>query len=130
MASALTALANASATLNVPTTGTTTDPITGNVRANVETVTVSLYLRVGTIDPSDLPGLNVEGDILEGYALTALDARVQPGTQGTITFAGSSAQRCEILEARTPFGTAGLLGSTLQTVLGDRVRMVRYRQAA
>lgn len=132
MASALTALANATATLNLPTVGTTTDPTTGNIRANTETVTISLYLRQGTVSATDLPGINIEGEAFDGYVLNpvALDARVQTGTLGTLTFAGDAAMPCEVVEARTPFGTTGLLGSTLQSVLGDRIRLIRYRQAA
>jgi hypothetical protein len=129
MASALTALANASATLNLPTAGTTTDPVTGNIRANTETATVELFLRQATMEPTDLPGINVEGDVLEGYAMDALDARIQPGTVGTLLYSGTT-HRCEILATREPFGTTGLIGSTLQSVLGDRVRLIRYRQAA
>lgn len=132
MASALTALANATATLNLPTVGTTTDPTTGNIRANTETVTISLYLRQGTVRATDLPGINIEGEAFDGYVLNpvALDARVQTGTLGTLTFAGDAAMPCEVVEARTPFGTTGLLGTTLQSVLGDRIRLIRYRQAA
>lgn len=132
MASALSALANATATLTLPTTGTVTDPVTGNIRAATETVTISLYLRQGAMSPTDLPGINIEGEAFDGYAInpSALDARVQTGTTGTLAFAGQAAMACEVVECRTPFGSSGLIGSNLQAVLGDHIRLIRYRQAA
>lgn len=130
MASALTALANATASFTVPTTGTTTDPNTGNVEANTEAVAVTLYLRQGSPSKEDLPGIEVDADFFEGYAISpqALDARIKPGTRGTLNFSGQGSQTCEVLSSRFPYGTTGLIGSTVQQVIGDRVRIVRYRQ--
>lgn len=130
MASALAALANATAVFSVATVGTFVDATTGNVLPITETVEVSLYLRQGSLSPNDLPGVDVDADVFEGYAITpqALDARIRRGVTGTLAWAGDAAQPCEVGEARDPFGTAGLLGSTLQQVLGDRVRLIRYRQ--
>jgi hypothetical protein len=130
MASALVALANATAVFNVATVGTTVDPVTGNVLPVTETIEVSLYLRQGSLSPNDLPGVDVDADAFEGYAISpqALDARVRRGVRGTLTWAGDAVQPCEVAELRDPFGTSGLLGSTLQQVLGDRIRVIRYRQ--
>ena len=130
MASALVALANATAVFSVATVGTTVDETTGNVLPVTETISVTLYLRQGSLSPNDLPGVDVDADVFEGYAISpqALDARVRRGVTGTLTWAGDAVQPCEVAELRDPFGTAGLLGSTLQQVLGDRIRLIRYRQ--
>lgn len=129
MASALLAFANASAVFTVPTTGTTTDARTGNVVPNTTTLTVSLYLRQGPRDTSsDFPGADTDVDTFEGYAVNpqALDARIIPGTTGTLTFAGQPAARCEVLNARFPFGATGTIGATIQAAIGDKISLRRY----
>lgn len=130
MASALTSLANASAVFTVPTVGTTTDATTGNVVPNTETITVSLYLRQSTTNASNLPGVDTDVEVFEGYAISpqALDARIKVGISGTLNFASQGALPCEILNARFPYGTTGTIGSTLQSVLGDKIRIARYVQ--
>lgn len=128
MTSALTALANATAVFTVPTVGVNTDAVTGNVRPNTETVTVTLYLRQSSPSPSDLPGVDSDVDVFEGYAINpqALDARVKPGVRGTLNFASQGAVNCEVIASRYPYGSTGLLGNTIQQVLGDRIRLARY----
>ena len=128
MTSALSAVANASLTLQLPTRGTTVDAATGNVLPAIETVTIGLYLREGARSGAALPGVDTDTITLEGYAISpqALDARVRPGVRGTLTFAGKPACRCEVLQERYPFGTTGLLGSTLQSVLGDKIRLATF----
>ena len=130
MTSALAALANATVAFSLPTTGTLTDPNTGNVKPAIETVEVSLYLRQGSLNETDLPGVDATAVAYEGYAVSpqALDARIKRGVVGTIEFSGGSEQRCEVVEAAFPYGTQGLIGSTLQQVLGDRIRLLAYIQ--
>jgi hypothetical protein len=133
MTSAIAFLANASAVFDVPTTGTLTDPTTGNVVPNTTTVTVSLYLRgTGGSAPSlsEFPGVGVEDDVLEGYAVSpqALDGRIVPGVRGTLTFGSDDPVPCEVAAARYPFGSTGFLGETLQGILGDKIRISRYAQ--
>lgn len=130
MTSALTALANATAVFTLPTVGTVTDATTGNVMPATETVTVTLYLRQGSVNGSNLPGVDADVETFEGYAISpqALDARVKPGVTGTIDFAGQGAIACEVINTRFPYGATGLLGSTIQQVLGDRIRLARYVQ--
>lgn len=129
MASALTALANATATFNLPTVGTTTD-LYGNVIPATESVTVSLYLRQSTPQDTTLPGVNAAVEVYEGYAVTpmALDARIKPGTSGTLSFSNDTAASCEVLATSYPYGTTGLIGSTVQQVLGDKIRIQRAIQ--
>ena len=128
MTSALAALANATAVFTVPTVGTTTDSVTGNVRPNTETVTVTLYLRQGSTNASDLPGIDSDVEVFEGYAVSpqALDARIKPGIRGTLNFATQGAVNCEVINSRFPYGSTGTIGSTIQQVLGDRIRLARY----
>lgn len=124
MASALTALINATATFALPTAGTTTDAY-GNVVPLTENVTVSLFLRQSPTTEQTFPGVDVSQDIFDGYAVNpqALDARIKPGVQGTVTFSSGTATTCEVLASRYPHGTAGLIGSTVQAVLGDKIRL-------
>ena len=130
MTSALAGLANATATFKVATVGTTTDPKTGNVIPNTESVTVSLYLRQGSTNTTDLPGVDADIEVFEGYAVSpqALDARIKPGTTGTLNFAGQGSFNCEVINSRFPYGSTGTIGSTLQQVLGDKIRIARYLQ--
>jgi hypothetical protein len=132
MASALASLANATAVFTVVDAagGVVTDPTTGNVSPATETLSVTMYLRQGSITPADLQGVQVDAEVFEGYAIApqALDARIVTGTQGTLTFASDAAARCSVARVRHPYGTSGLLGSTLQSVLGDKVRIVRFTQ--
>ena len=128
MTSALTALANATATFKLATIGTATDPDTGNVLPQTENVTVTLYLRQGSRNGSGFPGVDTDTITFEGYAISpqALDARIRPGVLGTLSFAGQAAIRCEVLQERYPYGSTGLLGGTLQRILGDRIRLATY----
>lgn len=128
MTSALAALANATATFTLATVGTTIDPDTGNVLPQTEAVTVSLYLRQGSRNGAGFPGVDTDTVTFEGYAISpqALDARIRPGVVGTLAFAGQPAIRCEVLQERYPYGSTGLLGSTLQTIIGDRIRLATY----
>lgn len=127
MTSALSALANATAVFTLPTVGTVEDPDTGNVLPAEETATVTLYLRQGSPQAANLQGVDADLIIMEGYAVEpqALDARVRPGTRGTVTMGGRE-MVCEVLQERFPYGNTGLLGSTLQTILGDRIRLAAY----
>ena len=130
MTSALAALANATAVFSLPTVGTYTDPTTGNIVPATETVSVNLYLRQGGNNSSDFPGVDTEVETFEGYAVSpqALDARIKPGVTGTLNFSGQGAVPCEVLGSRFPYGSTGLLGSTVQQVLGDKIRLARYVQ--
>ena len=130
MSSALVGIANATAVFTVPTVGTVTDPATGNVTPATETVTVVLYLKRSTFTPNDLPGVDVDADIFAGYAVnpSAVDARVKRGIRGTLVWAGEASQPCVVSEIGSNFGSTGLIGSTLKTVLGDELRVIRYRQ--
>lgn len=128
MTSALQALANATATFTLATVGTTSDPLTGNVIPVTEQVTVSLYLRQGNRNGSGFPGVDTDSVTFEGYAVSpqALDARIRPGVTGTLSFSGQDDIRFEVLQERFPYGTTGLLGSTLQNILGDRIRLSTF----
>jgi len=131
MTSALAALANATAIFIVPTVGTVTDATTGNVVPATEAVTVNLYLRTGSIEQvRSFPGVEIKDETFEGYAVSpqALDARIKPGVVGTLNFAGQGPIACEVIASRYPYGTTGLLGSTVQQVIGDKIRLARYVQ--
>lgn len=129
MASALASLANATATFDLPTVGTTTDAY-GNVVPVTESVSVSLYLRQSNPQDTSFPGVNAAVEVYEGYAVTpmALDARIKPGISGTLSFSGDTAGSCEVLATSYPYGTTGLIGATIQQVLGDRIRLQRTLQ--
>lgn len=130
MASALAALANATATLRVAGTGVITDPETGNVMPAPGSTTLSLFLRAENVSYSAYPGVDVTDTIYEGYAVDpqAVPASVLVGSEGTLTFAGEQAVSCEVLELRMPYGASGLIGETLRTALGDRIRLVARGQ--
>lgn len=131
MTSALASIANATAVFTLPTVGTLTDPNTGNITPATEALAVTLYLRQGSTNGSDLPGVDADVEVFDGYAVSpqALDARIKPGITGTLNFAGQGAVPCEVLNSRFPYGSNGLIGSTLQQVLGDKIRIARYVQS-
>lgn len=131
MTSALAGLANATAVFTLPTVGTYTDPTTGNITPATETLTVTLYLRQGSTNGSDLPGVDADVEVFDGYAVSpqALDARIKPGITGTLNFASQGAVPCKVLNSRFPYGSTGTIGATLQQVLGDKIRIARYVQS-
>lgn len=128
MASALAALQNASATFQVAQQGVITDPETGNVLAVSAAVTVDLFLKAQNVDYTALPGIELVDTVYEGYALTTLPAGVVVGSRGSLAFGGEAAVDCEVLELRLPYGSTGLLGATLASALGERVRLVARGQ--
>lgn len=131
VASALVALKNATVVFTVSDAGTTVDPDTGNVVANTTTVSYELFLRKsgGALERNQ-PGVDVVSNVFEGYCISpqALDRRIVQGTTARLTFAGDPEMDCVVEDLRFNYGTTGLLGSTLQQVLGDKVRLVRYWQ--
>lgn len=124
MASALTALANATATFTVAGVGTVTDPDTGNVRALEETVTVSCFLKADRQRGFEYPGVEVLQSTFDGYALTALDSRIVIGTKGVLLFGEEEVVDCEVVGLRYPFGSTGLVGQTLGAALGERIQLI------
>lgn len=131
MASALSALANATATFTVPATGVYTDPATGNVLPATSTSTVSLFLKATTVNEVIYPGVDQITTIYEGYAVnpTALPAGVTMQSTGTLTFAGEAPVPCEVLALRTPYGKTGLLGDVLNSTLGETIKLVARKQS-
>ena len=131
MASALTALKNATVTFTVADAGTQVDPETGNVTANTTTLTYELFLRKsGGNSERNQPGVDVISSTYEGYCINpqALDPRIRQGTEAKLTFSSDSAEDCTVDDLRFSYGATGLLGGTLQQVLGDKIRLVRYWQ--
>ena len=128
MSSALLALANSTATFNVVDVGTVEDPDTGNIIPATEQVTVALYLREGGRSGSGFPGADTDRLTYEGYAVDpqALDARIQAGVTGSLVFSGKPPARCEVLQERYPYGSTGLIGGIVQSVIGDKIRLAVY----
>jgi hypothetical protein len=128
--SALKALENTVLTFVVPMSGTTVDPETGNVVANTETIQCGAYLTAESVAEATYPGVSMVSTLYDGYITTgALDARVVIGTTGVVEFAGEPATDCEVLEARMPYGTTGLLGSVLTGAIGSKIRLVSRTQS-
>lgn len=128
--SALKGLENAVITFTVPAAGTAVDPQTGNVVANTETIQVAAFLKAESVAEVTYPGVNSVSTLYEGYVTSgALDARVVTGSAGEIVYAGQAAQECEVLEARLPYGTVGLLGEVLTGALGSKLRLVSRTQS-
>lgn len=128
MDSALSALANATATFYVAGVGVVTDPTTGNVEPVTETVTVSLFLKSDKINGTSFPGVEILETVFDGYALDSLDERITVGTTGTVNFAGEGALSCEVTGLRLPYGKSGLLGATLNAALGERIQLASREQ--
>jgi len=136
VASALVALKNATVVFTVADTGTTTDPLTGNVTVNTTTISYELFLRKGGavfqggVSQRNLPGIDAISATFDGYCINpqALDPRIRQGTIGRLTFGNDSPEDCVVADLRFNYGTTGLLGNTLQQVLGDKIRLVRYWQ--
>lgn len=130
MASALSALSNATATFSVATTGVLTDPVTGNVRPAEASVSVDLFLKSERQTGVGFPGVEIAETLFDGYALTALDSRITEGTSGVLNFAGEGAVEVEVVALRTPYGKTGLLGQTLNAALGERIQLRTREQMA
>lgn len=128
MATALSALANATATFQVAAVGVVTDPTTGNVLPASESVTVSLFLKSDRISGTSFPGVEIQETVFDGYVLESLDSRVVVGTTGTINFAGEGVLGCEVTGVRLPYGKTGLIGSTLNAALGERIQLTSREQ--
>lgn len=132
MTSALSALANASATFTVPALDSAdnlVDPATGNVYAATVSVTHSLYLKAETIETRRLPGIDLIETIYEGYSISDLDDRIIVGTEGTIAFGGADAVDCKVTALALPYGKTGLLGSVLGAVLGVKIQLIANGQS-
>jgi hypothetical protein len=110
--------------------GVVTDPATGNVMAAEQQVVLSLFLKAEQVAYRQLPGVDLTDTVYEGYVVDpqVLPAGVVLGTRGTLVFAGQPAVECEVLEARLPYGSTGVIGGALQGVLGDRVRLAARAQ--
>lgn len=123
MASALAALANASATFQVAGSGVVTEAATGNVIPVPSSVTVSLFLKADPRQARQFPGVNVIETLYSGYAVnpTTLDAKIRAGTQGTLTFGSGDAVDCEVVSVRAPYGDQGVIGEVLSSALGDAI---------
>lgn len=128
MASALVALANATAMFTVAGVGTVTDPTTGNVTPATDSVTVSLYLKSDRISGTSFPGVEVLETVFDGYCLETIDSRVTVGTEGIVTFAGEGSFACEVTGLRLPYGKTGLIGATLNAALGERIQLTSREQ--
>lgn len=128
MTSALSALANASATFTVAATGVVTDPTTGNVLPRSETVVVPLFLKSDRVTGTAFPGVEVQEIVYDGYAIEELDSRIVVGTRGIINFAGEGVTTCEVTGVRIPFGKTGLLGAIINSALGERIQLVSREQ--
>ena len=132
MASALASLVNSTVVFTVPAAGVSVDPATGNVLPNTEELTYSLFLRkVFTEQTTEYPGVDTRSAVYEGYCIDPqiLDSRVVGGTPATLAFAGAAAVACEVEDCRFRYGSTGLLGSTLENVLGTKVRLLSTWQA-
>ena len=128
MASALSALANATATFTVASAGVVTDPHTGNVTPSTETVSVELFLKSDRISSTSFPGVQVSETVFDGYCLTTIDSRVDVGTEGVVSFAGEGQFPCEVTGLRIPYGKTGLIGATLNAALGERIQLTSREQ--
>lgn len=131
MPSALGALANAVLKLQVPAAGTTVDATTGNVLPQVQVLTYSLFAKQLRVSSAELPGVNTATAAYEGYCVNpqALDASVTVGTLGTLSFAGGTELPCMVKQVRHAYGAEGLLGTTLQQALGDRIRLEQLQES-
>jgi hypothetical protein len=128
MASALSALSNATVTFSVAGTGVVTDPTTGNVTPATSSITVSMFLKAERVRGATFPGVEVYETVFDGYALEALDEGITVGTNGVVTFAGQDPIECEVTALRLPYGKTGLLGSTLNAALGERIQLLSREQ--
>jgi hypothetical protein len=124
--SALFALVNATVEFHVAGAGLVTDPETGNVSPTTEGLTYKAFLKAVNVDPTVYPGVDVNGVVYEGYVVDpqALDAKVQVGSTGTLTFGGAGAVECRVIRARIGYGDQGALGARLSEALGTKITLL------
>jgi len=81
-----------------------------------------------TFDVVDIGTVEDPATTYDGYAVNpqALDARIQAGVRGLLVFSGKPPARCEVLQERYPYGSTGLIGGIMQSVIGDRIRLAVY----
>jgi hypothetical protein len=125
---ALSALANATASFQVAVEGTYTDPVTGNVTAALTTVTVPLFLKGDRVQTRSFPGVDTADGVYDGYAVEPLDARILVGSHGTLFFGSEEPVDCEVVALRLPYGDTGVIGQTLASALGESIRLVARGQ--
>lgn len=127
VASALASLVNSTVVFTVPASGVVMDPATGNVLPVTEELTYSLFLRkVFTEQTTSYAGVDTRSAVYEGYCIepNVLDSRVRGGTPAELTFAGDEPVVCEVEDARFGYGSTGLIGATLESVLGTKIRLL------
>ena len=124
--SALFALVNATVEFHVAGAGLVTDPETGNVSPTTEGLTYKAFLKAVNVDPTVYPGVDVNGVVYEGYVVDpqALDAKVQVGSTGTLTFGGAASVECRVIRARIGYGDQGALGARLSEALGTKITLL------
>jgi hypothetical protein len=114
---------NAVGKFTVPGTVTIQDS-KGNYRAVPEELDYAFYL-VEELDNEEknYPGVDRVSDKLIGYVVfpSKLDPRIKAGTKGTLTFGTQRETKFTVIDVKFNYGSTGLIGGTLQKVLGDSV---------
>jgi hypothetical protein len=118
---------NATVRFIVPKNTPTTDPITGNIRLDKETVVVDLFLKkikTGTV--INYPGVDVSSTVFSGYSVygSSLDPRIKKGIKGMMSFAGEPEKEVTVLDTIFRYGSIGLIGNLLSKTLGDTILLI------
>jgi hypothetical protein len=107
----------------VPGTTVTQDP-RGNYKVVTEYLDYNFYL-VEELDNEEnkYPGIDRISDKLIGYVVfpSKLDPRIKTGTKGFLSFGTQREVKFTVIDTKFNYGSTGLIGGTLQQVLGDSI---------
>ena len=130
MSSPLADFANGGLTFQLPASGTVTDQYTGNVTANVTTVTYRVFISErGVTIGQDLAGADVRTSRFEGHCTspTLLDDAVKEGMIGTLSIDDGETFDITLIAARSSFGRKGI-GKMIEDEVGHSVVLEAVRQ--
>lgn len=130
MASTLNAYSNGALTFKLPTSGTITDPYTGNVTANTSSAVHRVFVaEAGSSTQVNFAGVDVRTSRFEGYATDPelLSDDVTEGMTGTLQIDDGATYEVTLLGARSAYGRKGI-GAILESSLGHSLVMDAVKQ--
>jgi len=122
MASPLADFANGGLTFALPSSGTTTDPSTGNVTANTAVVSYRVFAsETGASLGQNFAGVDIRMSRFDGWLTTPITFSdlVVEGMTGTLAIDSGSTYDVTLVAARGAYGRKGI-GQIIEEVMGHQ----------